>query len=512
MSVKSSPSSAVYIGAQDAGASRVRVAPEALIVAGLTVIGAVLRFATLTSQSFWFDEAQAVHEMHLSFGAMLSAWSAGEPNPPLYFVVAWPWTQVFGHGEAGLRSLSAVAGTALIPLAYLCGRELVSRRAGMFTAAFAALNPFLIWYSQEAREYMLLTLLSAASLLFFAKTWRDPTRRHLVWWAVFSGLALLTQYFAGFLVGAEALLILYRARSRGSLIAAASLVVVEAALIPHLTGHVSHPAGWIDSFPLSVRIQQVPVEFGFSTLYQGPAVSYGLLGAAALAAALIVLLVIGEGDSGRLRGAAMATGLAAAVILVPLLLAVLGADYYEARALIPGWIPLAVAVGAACAASRTRVAGALLAILLCGSFVYARGVIDSSAFYKRPNWSGVAEALGRSHATRAIVAYDGTFATVPLALYVPGVRWTGSGQLPQLSQAPETVSEVDVVGSVYDRLSALPAGVRLIGARSVDGYRVDRFALAQPWHLSPSAIGTRAEALLGPAPPGPAVLIDQPSA
>ena len=78
------------------------------MVAGLTVLAAALRFATLTHQSLWFDEAQAVHEMRLSLGAMLHAWSANEPNPPLYFVVAWPWTHVFGTGEAGLRSLSAV--------------------------------------------------------------------------------------------------------------------------------------------------------------------------------------------------------------------------------------------------------------------------------------------------------------------------------------------------------------------------------------------------------------------
>ena len=76
----------------------------------------MLRFATLTSQSYWFDEAQAAHELHLSFGGMLGAWSSGEPNPPLYFLVAWPWARLFGTGEAGLRSLSALLGTALIPL------------------------------------------------------------------------------------------------------------------------------------------------------------------------------------------------------------------------------------------------------------------------------------------------------------------------------------------------------------------------------------------------------------
>ena len=60
------------------------------------------------------------------------------------------------HSEAGIRSLSVVAGTALIPVACLGCCELVPARAGLLAAAFTALGPFMIWYSQEAREYMLL--------------------------------------------------------------------------------------------------------------------------------------------------------------------------------------------------------------------------------------------------------------------------------------------------------------------------------------------------------------------
>ena len=104
------------------------------LLCGLTVAGAVLRFATLGKQSFWLDEALAARELHMSFGAMLSAIAPREPNPPLFFVLAWPWAHVFGTTEAGIRSLSAVAGTALIPIAYLSGRQLVSRSAGLLAA------------------------------------------------------------------------------------------------------------------------------------------------------------------------------------------------------------------------------------------------------------------------------------------------------------------------------------------------------------------------------------------
>jgi uncharacterized membrane protein len=481
-----------------------------VVIGVLVVIAAALRFATLTHQSLWFDEAQAVHEMRLSLGAMLRTWSANEPNPPLYFVVAWLWTHVFGTGAAGLRSLSAVLGTATVPLVYLAARELVSRRASLFAAGLITLSPFMIWYSQEAREYGLLAALSAASLIFFARLWRAPgARRDLIWWTVFSALALLTQYFAIFLVGAQALLLLYRKRGPAILVALVALALVEATLIPHLVAHQSHPAGWIDNFRLSVRIRQVPVAFGFSPQYQSQtALNYGLLAAAALAGAMIALLLVGA-DGRELRGAALAAGLAAFVLLVPLVLAFVGHDYYEPRALIPAMIPLAVAVGAACAASGARVPGAVLALLLGALFVYAAVKITTDHRYQRANWSGVAAALGPAQGTRAIAAYDGTFATAPLAVTMPGVAWTGADQTPQVSEAPVTVTEVDVVGDVGQSVSAhLPRGTRLLSSRRVDNYLVFRFALRRPWRaITPQQIGQRATTLVGPASGVPAVLI-----
>ena len=85
-----------------------------------------------------------------------------ESTPPLYYGIAWVWARVFGYAEAGLRSLSAVCGVLLVPVAYGAGRKLISPRAGLIAAALTAFNPFLIWYSQEARSYELVALLSGA--------------------------------------------------------------------------------------------------------------------------------------------------------------------------------------------------------------------------------------------------------------------------------------------------------------------------------------------------------------
>ena len=474
---------------------------ETWLLLALVGLGAALRFATLGTQSLWYDEAQAAHEFHLSLGSMLSSFNAVETAPPLYFVLGWIWAHVFGDGAIALRSLSALAGTAVIPLAYLCGRELVSRRAGLLAAAFVAVNPFMVWYSQEAREYMLVAAFCAASLLFFARAKRDPSDRNLIWWGVFSGLALLTHYFAGFLIAPEALWLLYVARKRTTIIAVAALVAVELALVPLLLDHATASLlGFITETPLTNRVQAVPVAFALGTPFEPSLLSYGLIGAPILAAILIVLLIVGA-DADELRGAGTAAALAGCVLLIPLVFALLGKDYYIERALIPAWLLLAIVVAAACTTRRLRGPGAALAAVLLVAFGYALVRIDTDAQYQRPDWRGVAKALGPAAGRRAIVLYDGGLATDPLMLYLKGVPWTQpSGQVP--------VDEVDVVGYSWQTLGdGLGSRVRLIGSKRVNDYLVDRFSLASPWRLTPAQIATRAPKLLGPWPQSAAVLV-----
>jgi Dolichyl-phosphate-mannose-protein mannosyltransferase len=71
----------------------------------------------------------------MRLGGMLRAIPQVEATPPLYYVVAWVWARVFGLDEPGIRSLSALAGTATVPVVYLAARELATRRIGLVAAA-----------------------------------------------------------------------------------------------------------------------------------------------------------------------------------------------------------------------------------------------------------------------------------------------------------------------------------------------------------------------------------------
>src|ERR671911_1248833 len=142
---------------------------------------------------------------------MLGAVPQSESTPPLYYMLAWIWSQIFGADEAGLRSLSAAVGAATVPATYAAGRQFVSRRSAFVAAALVAVSPLLVWYSQEARAYALLVLLGALSLIPLRQAAGLRPGGPLTAWAVFASLALATHYFALFLIAAEAAWLLWRA-------------------------------------------------------------------------------------------------------------------------------------------------------------------------------------------------------------------------------------------------------------------------------------------------------------
>jgi mannosyltransferase len=411
---------------------------EVWITGALVVIAAVIRIVVLTNQSYWMDEALTAYEARLPLGAMLNTVVHVETTPPLYFVLIWAWAHVFGTGEAALRSVSMLAGVALVPLAYLSARDLVSPRAGMFAAALVTFNPFLIWYSQEARAYMLLAALSGASFLCFIRARRRPNGRNLAWWAIWSSLALATHFFAGFLVAPEALWLLWRARTRAAAAAVAVVAAVQAAMLPFALLDTGHGVGWIAQIPRHVRLAQAISEWGVSIMYRRATLREGLIGGAALLALVAMLLVLG-GERRIRRGAAVAAVMAGAVWVLPLLAALLGQDYFLSRNLIPAVVPLAVVLGAACAAPRLRVIGGLLAVVLTALFAYATIQVQTHAYLQRPDWRSAARALGAPLVPRAILAANGTTAD-PLKIYLARVKWA------QPTSQKVWVQEIDVVG------------------------------------------------------------------
>jgi mannosyltransferase len=126
------------------------------------MIATGLRFYRLDAQSFWNDEGNSARIAERSL-ALITDGAAGDIHPPLYYYLLHFWRGVFGASEFALRSLSAVLGVLLVGLTYLIARQVFNHGVGVLAALIAAVNPFQIYYSQEARMYMLLAAIGAAA-------------------------------------------------------------------------------------------------------------------------------------------------------------------------------------------------------------------------------------------------------------------------------------------------------------------------------------------------------------
>jgi mannosyltransferase len=460
-------------------------------LAGLTVLAAILRFSTLDVQSFWFDEAVTVGLVKSSFGHMLSSIGGSESTPPLYYVIAWVWTRVFGHGEVGLRSLSALAGTAFVPVAYAAAAELSSRRTAFVIAALAAVSPLLIWYSQEARSYSLLVLFAGLSFLFFVRQLREPRDSTLALWTLASGLAIATHYFAGFLVAPEAAWLLLRARDRRRpAVAIGALLAVSAALLPILVRQRRLDlTSFITETSLAKRVAQVAKQFIVG--YASPAETVvTVLGALLVAYGL--WLAYSRLVEPERRSALVALLVGVAAVGVPVVLALLGADYLDTRNVLAAWLPLMLVPAAGYAARQAGRSGMVAFAALCAISLVVTVSVWANTAYQRDDVRGLARALGKPVVPRVIVLTPSS-AVVPLRLYMAPFVETGE---------PTLVREIDLAAlpirsSVFSGAKPPPrrpgyvlpvAGMKLVEQRFTGTYSLLRYRSATPIQIGAPAL------------------------
>jgi 4-amino-4-deoxy-L-arabinose transferase-like glycosyltransferase len=180
-----------------------RFSPPAfrILLLAFLLLAAGLRFYRLDAQSFWNDEGNSARIAERSLDLIVEG-AAGDIHPPGYYLLLHCWRALFGQSEFALRSLSAVAGLALVALTYLLGHALFDEVTGTMAAFLAVISPFAIYYSQEARMYMLLSVLSAASTYLFLHALtgvrrpasRDPRSGVIVAYILISVAGLYTHY------------------------------------------------------------------------------------------------------------------------------------------------------------------------------------------------------------------------------------------------------------------------------------------------------------------------------
>jgi 4-amino-4-deoxy-L-arabinose transferase-like glycosyltransferase len=257
------------------------------------LVGYALRVAGLAAESLWIDEGYSMALAGRSLPDVVRG-AAASQHPPFYYILLAAWLSV-GRSVFHLRYLSALLGTLGVASGAWMGRELLGRRVGLLTGLLLACSPTHVWYSQEARMYVLLALLVTISA---ALAWRILCHgRGWLWWGISTSLALYTHYFSVFVILAENLYVLaWMARQPALkrrwlsvrwLGMQAAVAFAFAPWLPVTVNQVgSHQMGWME--PLSwARVGGTPILLVMGEAGLGP---LGALVLAGLGLAVVLFL------------------------------------------------------------------------------------------------------------------------------------------------------------------------------------------------------------------------------
>ena len=357
----------------------------------LTALGAVLRFSALSRQSFWYDEAVSVALARHSVWELVTGRAKDLGNPPLYPVLLHLWTRVFGMGDGSVRALSALFGTATIPVVVALARRAFPARVAFLGATLLAVAPFHLQMSQEARAYTLLSFLGACAGLALVRATETP-RRVGPW----IGLALataglgLTHYFGFFLAFAQALSLTVVHRRDRAILGRAALAYLGAALlfsfwIPALraqmgvSGNLARSA---ESWYLHLFATPLVFSLGTTLVWKDaaswPRLLLGVLGAVAFTAScwLGLYRTVMTPAARRNPYTLLLVSWLVVPVLIPAAISVLASPLYNTRYVIVASLPFFLFTAAGLyelgANARTALAGLMVIAMGASTMSYLR--------------------------------------------------------------------------------------------------------------------------------------------
>jgi 4-amino-4-deoxy-L-arabinose transferase-like glycosyltransferase len=156
------------------------------------LLAAVIRGAIAFNGPLWRDEALFITIARTgSVRDLLRVLQFHESHPPLFYMMMRSWLWLVGDSDSRALLLPVLLGVALVPVMYVAGSQLYSRRAGFIAAALTAIVPALNEYSAEIRPYSLLPLLVMLSCWALVVALK---RRSLLAWGAYTAATIALVY------------------------------------------------------------------------------------------------------------------------------------------------------------------------------------------------------------------------------------------------------------------------------------------------------------------------------
>jgi hypothetical protein len=318
------------------------------------LIACALRLHWLGHQSFWNDEGNSARLVERPISIILAG-AAGDIHPPGYYLLLAGWRGLVGNSEFGLRSLSALQGILSLAVLYGVAKRWFGHTTAHATLLLAAINPLLVYYSQEARMYAQLGLSASLLLASAASFLQKPSFRTTIWLALASAAGVYTHYtfplvlFAVLAGLAIALLVQARSRSAVSAFLRPMLLLASAQGLALLLFSPWLGIAWrqVSGWPLtagSAMMWQTGLMRLWQWLWLGQTVNVTgrTLMAGLLAFAVLVGVGLWQGGASRWRGKGLALGAALLPSLFLLARGLTAPQYAKFLLMcLPAWLLLA---------------------------------------------------------------------------------------------------------------------------------------------------------------------------
>lgn len=168
---------------------RVRWAHLALLAASLLLWG-----STLFCSSIWFDESFTVALMRHPLGEVISI-AATDVHPPLYYILLWGFTRLFGQSLFTMRLFSLLPLLGLSLFGYTHIGKTFGAKVGLYFSALLTCTPILFRYATEIRMYSLALFFTTLAGYFAYRLYQGAVKTAPLF-ILFSVAAAYTHHFA----------------------------------------------------------------------------------------------------------------------------------------------------------------------------------------------------------------------------------------------------------------------------------------------------------------------------
>jgi len=451
---------------------------SARVILGLELAaGLVLRLLFAQTRSIQYDDAFTILLAEQPL-ANIVAGTAADTMPPLFYFMLHFWGMV-SREMLWLRLLPTLLNLGSLVFLYLLMRDLVGRRAALWSVGLAAISPLQIFHAQDVRMYALLAFCQIGYLWFFIRIWQHwQAHQRVLGWAG-AGLvgmgtaAMYSHNLAIFGLAAPSLFLLVRREWRLLLRLTALQLVVGLLAIPWLwmiPGQVEkiQRAFWTPR-PGLIEILQTLILFNASLPLPGWQMAAAAVISLQIAALLVLELARSKGE-GAERGFFIAACLTPPVVMF--LVSYMMRPIFVTRGFLISGLLYCGLCGWVIARGWPRGASAILLGLMGAAVMISLPYQMTYASFPRSPFREATAWLREQAPAGAVIVHDNKLSFFPSRVYDP--------TLPQKFLADEPGSHNDTLAyATQNAMNLMPEAAVETAVGDADDVFYVTFALVE---------------------------------